>query len=51
MGAYANREEPVKTPQNVASDQGLHCLRTEISMQDTVQVKILTENLKSTMNS
>ena len=31
-GYYENSADPVQTPPNAASDQGLHCLLTEISM-------------------
>ena len=33
LGYYANSADPVQTPPNAASDQGLHCLFTDISMQ------------------
>ena len=32
-GYYANSADPVQIPQNVASDQGLHYLLTEISLK------------------
>ena len=31
---FANSAGPVQTPQNAASDQGLHCLHTEMSMEN-----------------
>ena len=45
--AYANSADLVQTPQNAASDQGLHCLVTGISMQNTVKVKIFTGHPKN----
>ena len=33
LGYYANSADPVQMPPNVASDQGLHCLLTEILMK------------------
>ena len=32
-GTCANSVDPDQTPQNVASDQGLHCLLTECSVK------------------
>ena len=39
---YANSADPVQTPRNAASDQGLHYLLTGMSMQNTVKVKLFT---------
>ena len=36
LGAYSNSADQVQMPQNAASDQGLHCLLTVSSMQNTV---------------
>ena len=33
--------------QNIASDQGLHYLLTEISMQNIIKVKLFTRNLEN----
>ena len=41
---YANGADPVQMPQNAASDQGLHCLLTEISMQNTIEMKLSARN-------
>ena len=46
LGTYANSADPVQMPQNVASELGLHCLLTGISMQNTVKVKIFTTILQ-----
>ena len=35
----ANCADPVQTPQTAASDQGLHCLLTAISIENTVKLK------------
>ena len=32
-GIYANSADPAQTPQNVASDQDFHCLRTVCSIK------------------
>ena len=37
-----NSADPVQMLQNVMSDQGVHCLLTEISMQNTVKMKTST---------
>ena len=42
MGTHANSANPVQMPQNLASDQDLPCLLTEISMQMSVKVKTFT---------
>ena len=39
LGYYANSADPIQMPPNAASDQGLHCLQTEISMENTVKMK------------
>ena len=36
LGYYANCADPVQTPQNPASDQGIQCLVTRISMQNAM---------------
>ena len=46
----ANRAGPVQMLQNAASDQGLHCLFTGISMQITPKMKILTSETLKTAN-
>ena len=45
----ANIADPVQTPQNAASDQGLHCLLTDISMQNTITMKT-SARIPSTCN-
>ena len=48
----ANSLAPVQTPQNVASDQGLHCLLTGNSCQITVKNKNTKQkHLKLEMDS
>ena len=42
MGTFANRADPVQTSQNAASDYGLYCLITGISMQNKVKLNIFT---------
>ena len=42
FGYYADSADPVQSQQNVASDQGLHCLLTGISMLNTVKLKAST---------
>ena len=39
MRTYAYSADPLQTPQNAASDQGLHCLFSGISLQNTVKIK------------
>ena len=39
MRYYANSADPVQTSENVASNQGQHCLFTAISMQNTIKMK------------
>ena len=41
---YANGADPVQMLQNEVSDQGLHCLLTEISVERTVKMKTPTRN-------
>ena len=36
--------EPVQTPPNTTSDQGLHCLLTEISVENAVKMKASSRN-------
>ena len=43
-GHNANCADPVQMPHIAASDQGLHCLLTGISMQDTIKVKTFTRD-------
>ena len=40
LGTYANNADIDQMPQNAASDQGLHCLVTKNSMQNTIKEKI-----------
>ena len=40
MRYYANSADPVQRPQNVASELGLHCSFTRISVQNTVKMRI-----------
>ena len=44
MGYTGNSAHLVQMLQNVVSDQSQHCLLTEISMQNTMNVKIFTGN-------
>ena len=39
LGYYANSADPDQTLQNAVSVQGLHCLLTETSTENTVKVK------------
>ena len=49
---YTNNADLVQTPQDAASDQGPHCLLTEISMENTIKMKKNPqETLKLEMNS
>ena len=41
---FANRADPDQMLQNAASDQGLHCSFTGISVQNTLKVKAFTRN-------
>ena len=47
-GTYANSAEPVQMPQNAASELGLPCMLTYISVQYTTYRKHSPENPKST---
>ena len=38
LGFYANSADPVQTPPNAASELGLHCLLTEISIENAVKI-------------
>ena len=42
FGTSANSAEPDQTPQNAASDQGLHCLLTNWSFLIRIKMKITT---------
>ena len=42
LGYYENTADPVQTPPNAASDQGLHCLLTDIAMGNAVKMKAST---------
>ena len=44
LGPHANSAGPAQMPQNAASDQGVHCFLTGISMQNTVKVKLFIRN-------
>ena len=44
MGYHANDADLVQRLQNAASDQGLHCLHTKISVGNTVKMKTSTRN-------
>ena len=44
LGYHANSADPAQTPPNAASDLGLHCLLTEIFMDNIVKMKISTRN-------
>ena len=44
LGYFANSADPVQTPPYAASDQGLHCLLTEISMENAVKMKTPTRD-------
>ena len=37
LGYYANSADPGQTPPNAASDQGLHCLFTRISLENAAK--------------
>ena len=43
-GYYENSADPVQMPQNVASDQSLHCLLIEISMESSDKMETSTGN-------
>ena len=47
LGYYANSADPVQTPPNAASDQYLHCLLTEISMEMQQKSKQPSETSKT----
>ena len=40
LGNHGNSLDPVQKPRNAASDRGLHCLRTDISMQNIINDNI-----------
>ena len=44
LGYYVNSADSVQMPRKVVSDQGLHCLLTEISMENTVKMITSTRN-------
>ena len=41
---HVNSADSDQTPQNAASDQGLHCLLTEISIQNRIKMKKYTRH-------
>ena len=47
MRYYAKSADSIQMPYLVASDQGLHCLRTEISMEIAVKMKGSTKTPKT----
>ena len=47
MGTCADSEDSVQMPQNVASEQCLHCLFAGISMQNTTNMKTSTRTPKT----
>ena len=51
FGYFPNSADSVQMPPNAASDQGLHCLLTEISMENAVKMKTFTKPLKRDMDS
>ena len=44
LGYYANSADLVQTPQNAACDQGLHCLLSFFSMENTLEMNTNTRN-------
>ena len=46
LETYANSADQVQMLQNAASDQGLHCLLTRISVLITLKLNIFTRNVK-----
>ena len=44
FGYYASSAEPVQMPPSGASDRGLHCLISEITMENAVKIKTKTTN-------
>ena len=44
FGYYANSVDLDQMPPNVVSDHGLHCLLTDISMQNAIKMKIWCRN-------
>ena len=46
LGYNENSADPVKMPQHAASDHGLHCLLTEISMENAEKKMKISTNLK-----
>ena len=48
LGYYGNSGDLIRTPQHAASDQGLYCFLTELSMKNTVKNPPETPNLKWT---
>ena len=47
LGYYANSADPVQMLSNVASHRGLHCLLTQISMENAVNMKIQQKPLET----
>ena len=44
LGTYANNVDQDQMPQNMASDQYLHCLLTEISIKNDIKMKKYTKH-------
>ena len=44
FGYYANSADPFQTMPNAVSDQGLHCLLTEVFTENAVKTKTATKN-------
>ena len=44
LATYANSVDPDPTPQNAASDQGLHCLLTGIYIRNRIKMKKCTRH-------
>ena len=44
FGTKANSADPDQTPQNAASDQGLHCLLAGISIRNRIKMKKYTRH-------
>ena len=44
FGYYANSTDPVQTPLYAASDQGLYCFLTDMTMENAVKLKTSTKN-------
>ena len=42
LGTYANSADTVQTPHNAVSDQDIHCLPKEMSVQKESEIKSTT---------